>query len=380
MAAGDVHTRSTPGVSQPASIEKIPFDNVDYPPIPKQLLLSLSDSTDGRAQSPWGSGDADRRHELGALFGFVLETEISVFRTIWQVAQWLTLNLKAEKRASVAFPCFEPEPFVVPFVNSLKGRGFLPQLIPVDTNFDPRFDLLPQVSKSGPMLFLFSLVGPVTGRIAKTAEIVKTVHELGGLVVADATNYVQRIGPALGSVDADLMIVRSRPLLAPDGVVVVYLSRRMRETLKQDADAAASWRNMTALDAPSELIPSLVESMKFLSGVADRRRVELERNKTILDGLKGIETIRILGPTEVGERSAIFTLEVKSLESSEVALLLDSAANLLVSYGKPGMGSSKLSPIYPERATVRASPFVNNNADDVERFVEAMGQVAASVR
>ncbi|HYA22100.1 MAG TPA: aminotransferase class V-fold PLP-dependent enzyme [Thermoproteota archaeon] len=367
-------------MSKQASTEKIPFDNVDYPPIPRQLLSSLSDSTDGRRQSPWRTADVDHRRELGRLFGFVLETEISVFRTVWQVAQWLTLNLKAERRASVAFPCFEPEAFVVPFVNSLKGRGFIPQLIPVDTNFDPRFDLFPQVSKGGPMLFLFSLVGPITGRIAKTAEVVKVVHELGGLVVADATNYVQRIAPALGSVDADLIVIRSRPLLAPDGVVVVYLSRRMRETLKQDADAAASWRNMNALDAPIELVPSLVESLKFLSSVADRRRVELERNKTILDGLKGIEEIRILGPTEAGERAAIFALEVKGLEASEVALLMDSSEDLLVSYGKPGMGSSKLCPVYPDRAAIRASPFVNNNASDVEGFVEAMRQISVSLR
>ncbi len=367
-------------MSQPASMEKIPFDNVDYPPIPKQLLSSLSDSTDGRMQSPWRSPDADPRRELGRLFGFVLETEISVFRTVWQVAQWLTLNLKSERHASVAFPCFEPEALVVPFVNSLKGRGFVPQLIPVDTNFDPRFDLLPQVGKAGPMLFLFSLVGPVTGRIAKTAEIVKIVHELGGLVVADATHYVQRIGPALGSVDADLMIVRSRPLLAPEGIVVVYLSRRMREMLKQDADATASWRNMTALDAPFELVPSLIESMKFLSSVAERRKTELERNKAVLDGLKGAEAIRIFGPSEVGERAAIFAVEVKGLEASEVALLLDSATDLLVSHGKPGMGSSKLCPLYPDRAAIRASPFVNNNASDVEGFVEAMRQIAASSR
>jgi len=365
---------------QLASFEKIPFDNVDYPPIPKQLLSSLSDSTDGRAQSPWRSPSTGLRQELGRTFGFVLENEISVFRSVWQVAQWLTLNLKSERRASVAFPCFEPEAIIVPFVNSLKGRGFVPQLIPVDTSFDPRLDLLPQVSKAGPMLFVFSLVGPVTGRIAKTTEIISVVHELGGLVVADATHYVQRISPALGSVDADLIIVRSRPLLAPEGIVVVYLSRRMREMLKQDADAAASWRNMMALDAPFELVPSLVESMGFLSSIAGRRKVELERNKAVLDGLKGTEGVRILGPSEVAERVAIYTIEVKGLEASEVALLLDSATGLLVSEGKPGMGSSKLCPLYPDRAAIRASPFVNNNASDVEGFVEAMRQIAASSR
>ena len=138
---------------------------------------------------------------------------------MWQVAQWLTLNLKAERRASVAFPCFEPEAFVVPFVNSLKGRGFIPQLIPVDTNFDPRFDLLPQVSKGGPMLFLFSLVGPITGRIAKTAEVVKVVHELGGLVVADDIRlFPERLASYLGYVREPLNGFHSVELPIGDGV------------------------------------------------------------------------------------------------------------------------------------------------------------------
>jgi len=358
----------------------IPFDNVDYPPIPKDLLGHLVASLDGTLQSTSALGDAESRRELSRMLGFVLESEISFFRSTWQVAQWLALNLKSEKNASVAFSCFEPESLVIPFANSLKARGFQPQLVPLDDSFDPMLDLLGQARKKGPMLFLMSLVQPITGRITKATEVIKAVHDLGGLVVADATHHVQRLGQSLAVVDSDLTLVRSRPLLAPDGVVIAYLSRRMREMLKRDADASASWRSMSSLDAPREMILPTVESIKFLVSLAGRRKAELEHNRAILDGLEDLKNVSIVGPREITDRASIFTLEVSGLEPGEVALMLDSAANLAVSVVRPGMGSSKACSRYPQAGAIRASPFVNNTGADVEAFVAAMRNIASSVR
>lgn len=365
-------------VSSLRSRGKVAFDNVDYPPIPAELLKYLAASTDGTVQSAWVSNDAELRRQLSRLLGFVLESEISFFRSFWQVAQWLALNLKLEKNASVVFSCFEPEGFVIPFANSLKARGFRPQLLPLDDGFDPRVDLLGQFKIKGPMLFLISLVQPVTGRIVKVDEVIKAAHDLGGLVVADATHYVQRLSPSLAAIDSDLTLVHSRPLLAPEGVVLAYLSRRVREMLKADADASVSWRNMSCLDSPTEMVMPLVESIKFLAGIAGRRRTEFERNRAILDGLKDLSSVSVIGPREVTERVAIFTLEVSGLQPSEVALMLDSATNLVVSAGKTGMGSPNACSRYPELGAIRASPFVGNTDAEVEVFVETMRSIAAS--
>jgi len=365
-------------VSSLRSRSRVAFDNVDYPPIPADLLKYLAASTDGTVQSAWASDDVELRRQLSRLLGLVLENEISFFRGFWQVAQWLALNLRSERNASVAFSCFEPEGFVIPFANSLKARGFRPQLLPLDDRFDPRIELLGQSKTRGPMLFLISLVQPVTGRIVKADEVIKVVHDLGGLVVADATHYVQRLSPSLGAIDADLTLVRSRPLLAPEGVVLAYLSRRMREMLKMDADASVSWHNMSSLDSPTEMVMPLVESIKFLASVAGRRRTEFEHNRAILDGLKDLSAVSVIGPGEVTDRVAIFTLEVSGLQPSEVALMLDSAANLTVSAGKTGMGSSNACLRYPEPGAIRASPFLSNTEADVEAFIDAMRIIAAS--
>jgi len=359
---------------------KIPFDNVDYPPIPQELLAQLSSSMDGKAQSPWGFDLADARRELGRTFGFLLESEISLFKSTWQVAQWLALNLKPERSASVLFSCFEPEGFVVPFVNSLRMRGFAPQVVPIDDDYNARLDLLTQPRKQGPTLFLLSMVGPITGRISRTAEVIKFVHERGGLVAADATHYVQRVSPALGAIDSDLTLVRSRPLLVPEGLVVVYLSRRIRETLKRDADASGSWQTMSSLDSPVELVALLANSVKFLSGMTNRRRNEMEYVKMVLEGLRDCSGVRLIGPASTPERVAIFTIEVSGLSSPEVALMLDSSADLLVSSGKPGIGSSQLCRAYPESGAIRASPFIGNCSNEVQMFIEAMRLISSSLR
>ena len=357
---------------------KVAFDNVDYPPIPADLLKYLDVSTDGAVQSAWTLDDVGLKRQLSRLLGFMLENEISFFRGFWQVAQWLALNLKSERNASVVFSCFEPEGFVIPFANSLKARGFQPHLLPLDDSFEPRVELLSQPKIRGAMLFLISLVQPVTGRIVKADKLIKVVHDLGGLVVADATHYVQRLSPSLGTIDSDLTLVRSRPLLAPDGVALAYLSRRMREMLKRDADASVSWHNMSSLDSPTEMIMPLIESIKFLASVSGRRRTEFERNRAILDGLKDLSAVSVVGPREVTDRVAIFTLEVSGLLPSEVALMLDSAANLVVSAGRTGMGSSNACSRYPELGAIRASPFLGNTDADVEAFVDAIRSIGAS--
>ena len=359
---------------------KVPFDNVDYPPIPKELVVHVLNSATGRAQSPWAYDESVLRRELAQLLGFLLESEISAFRSVWQVAQWLALNLKPEKNGSVAFCFFEPEHLVVPFVNSLRRRGFLPRLVPLTDSYDVRLDILPQLAKAGPLFFILSVVEPITGRITNASDVVKAVHEVGGLVAVDATHYVQRLSQSLGTIDSDLTLIRSRPLLAPDGIVLTYMSRRLRETLKRDPEASSSWHSMSSLDAPVESVRPMVESIRYLAGLSGRRKAEAENSKAILEGLRQCDSVRIIGPADVGERVAIFTLSVGGLEPAEVALLLDSGTDLLVSSGKPGMGSSQLLHSYPDNGAIRASPFVNNGANDVERFVEAMKSIDATAR
>ncbi len=95
----------------------------------------------------------------------------------------------------------------------------------------------------------------------------------------------------------------------------------------------------------------------------------------MLNGLEEIKGVEIYGPRDLKDRGGVISFNVMGLEPHEVALMLDEASNIMVRSGHhcciPLMRHLGL-----KRGTVRASLYVYNTDEEVEKFLATMAFVA----
>ena len=113
------------------------------------------------------------------------------------------------------------------------------------------------------------------------------------------------------------------------------------------------------------------------AGVKEVHEYEMQLTRKLLEGLQNIAGIEIFGPglDSSEARSGVISFGVDGLLPHEVALMLDQASNISVRSGHhcciPLMKHLGL-----KYGTVRASLYLYNTADEVEKLLTALEQIA----
>jgi len=320
--------------------------------------------------------------EIARRLGFVLDTEAYAFKSLWQIGHWLSINTSALKFNTLAFPMYESERLVLPFAASLMTRGSDVRMVSLDEEFNPDLNQLREACRSKRTIYVFSLASPVTGAISESVERIRTVHEMNGIAVMDASYLLPRRGIGLGGIDADITIVRSRPMLSFDGLVIAYLSRRLRDILKKDSFASSSWKTISLTDIPFEQAPVMLEALRYMEGQGyDRIRTrDLEFSRAILSRIGEIDGVSVIGPKDPLRRVAIFSLTSNQFSPEEVSLILDNAASLIVSVNSLGIREGRFSIPIPTNECVRIAPHIQNTLTDVNAFIEGIESLSSGGR
>lgn len=102
---------------------------------------------------------------------------------------------------------------------------------------------------------------------------------------------------------------------------------------------------------------------------------EARLTKKILDGLVDIRGVQVYGSLDPAHRIGVVSFNVESLNPHDVALMLDEAAGIMVRSGHhcciPLMKHFGL-----EAGTLRASLYLYNTEEEVDRFLEVVWEIA----
>jgi len=124
----------------------------------------------------------------------------------------------------------------------------------------------------------------------------------------------------------------------------------------------------------------LARALDYLDalGMAEIQRHEQEITRHILAGLYEIEKVSVFGPGPAGNRIGVISFTLDGLNPHDVAILLDSEADIMVRSGHhccmPLMDNLNL----PD-GTVRASLHCYNTMDDADRLLETVRQIAGGL-
>ncbi|MCH9641922.1 MAG: SufS family cysteine desulfurase [Actinomycetia bacterium] len=231
-------------------------------------------------------------------------------------------------------------------------------------------------------LVAFSHHSNVTGAVAPIAELVARAKAVGALTLLDACQSVPHQPVDFHDLDVDFAAFSGHKMLGPTGIGVLYgraellgalppflTGGSMIETVTMAATtyAAAPQRFEAGTPMTSQVV-GLGAATRYLRdiGMAAVEQYEAELVAAALDGLSGIDGVRIIGPHSMEHRGSPVSFVVDGVHAHDVGQVLDDEGVAV------RVGHHCAWPLHRRfgiAATARASFAVYNTVDEVDRLV-----------
>jgi cysteine desulfurase / selenocysteine lyase len=252
---------------------------------------------------------------------------------------------------------------------------------------DGRIDLDSLQLDESVKLVAFSHHSNVTGAVAPVAELVARAKAVGALTMLDACQSVPHQPVDLHALDVDFAAFSGHKMLGPTGIGVLYGRREvlatappfltggsMIETVTMAATtyAPAPQRFEAGTPMTSQVV-GLAAAARYLSAIG-MDVVETHENELVaatLEGLVGIDGVRIIGPASMDHRGSPVSFVVDGVHAHDVGQVLDDEGVAV------RVGHHCAWPLHRRfgiAATARASFAVYNTLDEVDRLVAGVGR------
>jgi cysteine desulfurase / selenocysteine lyase len=228
----------------------------------------------------------------------------------------------------------------------------------------------------------FSHHSNVTGALAPVAELVARAKAVGALTLLDACQSVPHQPVDFHALDVDFAAFSGHKMLGPNGIGVLYGRREllnamppfitggsMIETVTMEATtyAPAPQRFEAGTPMTSQVV-GLAAAARYLAaiGMDAVEAHEAELVAAALDGLSGINGVRIIGPKSLEHRGSPVAFVVDGIHAHDVGQVLDDEGVAV------RVGHHCAWPLHRRfgiAATARASFAVYNTLDEVDRLV-----------
>ena len=228
----------------------------------------------------------------------------------------------------------------------------------------------------------FSHHSNVTGALAPVHELVARAKAVGALTVLDACQSVPHQPVDFHALDVDFAAFSGHKMLGPNGIGVLYGRREllsamppfitggsMIETVTMEATTYAPPPQRFEAGTPmTSQVVGLAAAAHYL-GAIGMDAVEAHERELVaasIDGLSGIDGVRIIGPTSLESRGSPVSFVVDGVHAHDVGQVLDDDGVAV------RVGHHCALPLHRRfgvAATARASFAVYNTADEVDRLV-----------
>ena len=228
----------------------------------------------------------------------------------------------------------------------------------------------------------------VLGNLVPVREISAICHDRGALLLVDGAQSVPHLPVDVRDLSCDFLCFSGHKMLGPTGTGVLWMRRPEIEPLMLGGGAveAVTAAGYTLAAGPARYeggTPNiagaigLARAVEYLEalGMGEVRRHEQALTRRMLDGLAGIGGVTVHGPGAGEGRIGVVSFTVAGMHPHDVAKILDEEADIMVRSGHhccmPLMTRLGL----PD-GTVRASLHCYSSAEDVDRLIAAVGEIA----
>lgn len=228
-------------------------------------------------------------------------------------------------------------------------------------------------------------VSNVLGTINPVKEIIKKAHEVGAIVIVDASQSVPHMKIDVQDLDADFLIFSGHKMLAPLGIGVLYGKKELLEKLtpflfggdmieyvyEQDTTFAEIPTKFEAGTQNVEGAVGLSAAIDYLNSIGMDKVEEIEKELLTyaLEKMNKLDFITVYGPKEVQRHAGVISFNVNKIHSHDVASILDSQ-NVCIRSGNHC--AQPLLRYMGIDSTCRASLYIYNTKEDIDKLIEAL--------
>lgn len=228
----------------------------------------------------------------------------------------------------------------------------------------------------------------VLGTIPPLKEIVEKSHDVGALVLLDGAQAVPHMPVDVQALDCDFLAFSSHKMLGPTGLGVLWGRQEILaemppfmtggDMIKKVTLEGSSWNDLPwKFEAGTPSIAEavgLAEAVDYLNGLdmAEVRQHEIELTAYAFEKLNQVEGLRIYGPQKPEDRGGAIAFTLGDIHPHDIAAVLDGEGIAVRA------GHHCAMPLHEKLglpATTRASFYVYNTPEDVDRLVAGLEKV-----
>jgi cysteine desulfurase/selenocysteine lyase len=225
----------------------------------------------------------------------------------------------------------------------------------------------------------------VLGTINPLAAIAERAHAAGAIVVADGAQSVPHLPTDLHELGVDFLAFSGHKMLGPMGIGALWGRRELLEEMppflggggmiREVYEDRATWAALPEkFDAGTPSVADaigLAAAVDYLDrlGMDNVRAHEVEVTGYALERLASIPDVRVYGPLDARARTGVVSFNLQGVHPHDAGTVLDEAGVAVRA------GHHCCQPLHRAldvAATLRASFYVYNSADDVDALVDAL--------
>ncbi|WP_394234538.1 cysteine desulfurase [Niallia oryzisoli] len=274
---------------------------------------------------------------------------------------------------------------LIPWQQVAKNTGATLKYFPLQEDGTLSLDDVRATITPNTKLVAVTMVSNVLGVMNPIKEIAKIAHENGAVMVVDAAQGAPHLKIDVQDLDCDFLGFSGHKMCGPTGIGALYGKKHLLEKMEPIEFGGemidfvglyeSSWKELPwKFEGGTPIIAGAIglgAAIDFLQEIGLDNILEHEHKLAAytLERMSAIEGISIYGPKEAEKRAGVVTFNISDVHPHDVATVLD-AEGIAVRAGhhcaQPLMKWLDVS------ATARASFYLYNSEEDIDRLVEGL--------
>jgi len=298
---------------------------------------------------------------------------------------WGRTNLKEDDL--VILTEMEHHSNLVPWQILVAEKGIRLEFIPITTDGILELDVYRKLLEQMPKLVSFTQMSNVLGTINPAKEIVQMAHQVGAVTIIDGAQSVPHFPVDVQDLDVDFLAFSAHKICGPTGLGVLFGKINLLNDMPPflgggEMIKRVLLRSFTPNEVPHKFeagTPAIAESIGLQSALDYVDQVgmdkiaahEQEMISYALERLEEVPEVHVIGP-EAKYKGGVAAFTFDGIHPHDVAQILD-RAGIAVRAGHHC--AMPLHEKYNIPATTRASFYLYNTMDEVDRLIEGLYNV-----
>ncbi|WP_428911125.1 cysteine desulfurase [Niallia sp. Krafla_26] len=274
---------------------------------------------------------------------------------------------------------------LIPWQQVAKQTGATLKYFPLQEDGTLSLDDVRATITSNTKIVALTMVSNVLGTMNPIKEIAKIAHENGAVIVVDGAQGAPHLSIDVQDLDIDFLAFSGHKMCGPTGIGVLYGKKQLLENMEPIEFGGemidfvglyeSTWKELPwKFEGGTPIIAGAIglgAAIDFLQEIGLDNILEHEHKLAAyaLEKMSTIEGLTIYGPAEAEKRAGVITFNLSDVHPHDVATVLD-AEGIAVRAGhhcaQPLMKWLDVS------ATARASFYLYNTEEDIDRLVEGL--------